>query len=138
MTSPIVEAQLSLLRRLNTLTPSLPVSYEGIEFVPPQNQAYLRVQFIIQDPQDPVIGDMYYREQITMQVFVNDLLDTGTFSAIEKAESIRQLFKKGTTLVEGTTEIHILSTPKISGVIPTTERLVVPIMIDTLFEVYKE
>ena len=84
-----------------------------------------------------MIGDKYYRERMTFQVFVCDVLNVGTFNAIAIAESVRQLFKKGTTLVEGTTEIHVLTTPQISGALPTTERLVVPVLIDVIVEVFE-
>ena len=120
-------------RRLNTL--SIPVAYENASFTPPST-AYLRVQFSIRTPDDPVIGDKYYRERISLQVFVADQLNIGTANAISIAESVKALFPKGETFDELGTNIYVLTTPRISGSVVTRERLIVPVLIDLVAEVF--
>jgi len=131
----LTEAKKALERRLTTLSPSLPTAYEGVSFTPPATM-YQRVQFLIKNPEDVTIGDTYYREQIQMQVFVVDEPNKGTTSAITRAELIRNLFKKGTTLLEGDNRIHVLSTPKVAGVGGVGNRVIVPVLIDVKVEDY--
>lgn len=131
--SAILSTKKAAEQRLATL--GIPTAYENAEFTPVANQKYLRVQFVIQSPDDPTLGDRYYRENIQLQVFVCDILNKGTTSAITTAESIRDLFPKGWSTQEGIYRISNFSTPRISGSAKTTDRLVVPVLIDLITEV---
>ena len=131
--SAILNTKRALERRLSTL--GYPTAYESSNFTAPDT-LYLRTQFVINTPDDPVIGDRYYRERIIFQVFVADQLNKGTAGAITVAEQIRSLFDKGLVLNEGTTSIYVLGTPRIAGSLVTTERLVVPVSIEVLAEVF--
>lgn len=132
--SAILNTKRMAERRLNTL--GYETAYEGKSFVPPTG-LYLRTQFTIQPPEDPVIGDRYYRERITFQVFVAAKLNEGTGEALEVAEEIRQLFKKGQTFNEAGTNIYVLATPQIAGTVVTVDRLVVPVLIELVAEVFE-
>lgn len=134
MPSPISSTKRAVERRLNTLSPSVPIAYENVSFIPPTGM-YLRTQFTIQNPDDPVYGTGYYREQTTFQVFVCEELNKGTVSAQTKAEAIRTLFTKGTSFIEDGYRIHVLQTPQIAGSIVTSDRLVIPILIGLTVEV---
>lgn len=131
--SAILATKKAAEQRLATL--GIPTAYENAEFTPVASQEYIRVQFVIQSPDDPVLGDRYYRENIQLQVFVCGLLNKGTASAITTAESIRALFAKGWSTQEGIYRISNFSTPKISGTAKTSDRLVVPLLIDLITEV---
>lgn len=135
MTSPIINAKRAAERRLNALSPVLPIAYEGVAFNAPTG-AYLRTQFIVQRPDDPTIGSMYYRERILFQVFVCDVLNTGTAGAYTKAEAIRALFSKGWTTQENGSNIYVLDTPQIAGAMNTNSRLIIPVMINLVVEVF--
>lgn len=132
--SAILDTKRMAERLLNTL--SYDIAVENDSFTPVPTETYLRVQFAIRTPEDPVIGDRYYRERITLQVFVCAPLNEGTGEAIEVAEEVRALFFKGQTFIEDATRIYVLNTPRISGNAITTDRLVVPVIIDLVSEVY--
>lgn len=134
ISSPISSTKRAVERRLNTLTPSVPIAYENVSFIPPTGM-YLRTQLTIQNPEDPVYGTGYYRERITFQVFVCEELNKGTVSAQAKAEAIRTLFTKGTSFTEDDYVVHILRTPQVAGSIVTSDRLVIPILISLVVEV---
>lgn len=134
MSSPISSTKRACERRLATISPSLPTAYENVAFTPPTGM-YLRTQFTVQDPEDPVYGKGYYRERITFQVFVCEELNKGTSNAQTKAETIRTLFTKGTSFTEDGYVIHVLQTPQIAGSVVTTDRLVIPVLIDLIVEV---
>lgn len=131
--SAILNTKKAVERRLATL--GLPTAYESVNFTAP-NTLYLQTQFQIGTPEDPVIGDKYYRERISFQIFIADLLNHGTATAYNTAEQIRQLFDKGLTLIEGATRIYVLGTPQVSGAIVTNDRLIVPVLVDLIAEVY--
>ncbi len=131
--SAILNTKRAAERKLSTL--GFPVAFENVDFTP-NTGVYLKTQFQIQSPDDPVIGDKYYRERISFQVFVTDDLGKGTANALSVAESVRNLFEKGSYMDESGTHIYVLNTPKISGVVVTKERLVIPILIDLVAEVF--
>jgi hypothetical protein len=130
----ILKTQTALIDHLKTLTPTLPTAYEGVSFTPPTG-TYQRVQFLIQDPTDPVLGTGYYRENLELQIFVNSPNNKGVGEALSRAELLRVHFKKGLTIQKDTLRIHILETPRISGSAVIGDRLIVPILIPVVSEV---
>ena len=122
--------------QLNSITPSVQIAYEGVNFVPPESELYEACQFYLKNPDDPTFGLGYYRERFQFQVFVADIKGKGTSNALSRAELIRQHFGKGTTLVQDDIKVLVLETPKIAGTTETNDRIVVPVLIDAIAEVY--
>jgi hypothetical protein len=131
----IVEIKKAAERHLNALTPVIPTAWEGVNFKPPAG-LYQRVQFVIQPPEDPVLGTGFHRERVTLQVFLNGKSNKGTSEVLTQAEIIRTHFKKGTVFVEGSIKIHILSTPQIAGTSVVSDRVICPVLIELVAEVY--
>jgi hypothetical protein len=136
--TPIIDTKRAVEKHLKSLDVNTPIGWEGVNFNPPVNQLYLRTQFVINSPTDPTISDKYYRERISFQVFVCDMKNKGTIGALTKAEQIRNHFNKGLTLVEDGTYIHVLTTPQITGTSSVSDRLIVPVIIELITEVYKQ
>ena len=133
----IKEAKTAVRKHLNSLVPKLPTALEGISFTPPKTGMYQRLQFVIARPTDPVLGAGYYRENIEVQIFVVDKLDVGTTNAETRAELIRDWFHKGLTLTEGTFRMHVLKTPHVSSAAVAADKIIVPVLIPLVVEVYK-
>jgi hypothetical protein len=131
----IIEIKRAAERQLNSLTPSVPIAWEGISFIPPTG-LYERVQFIIQAPEDPVLGKGFHRERVTMQVFCLGATNKGTAEVLARAELIREHFKKGTVLVEDSVKIHVLTTPQIAGTSIVSDKVICPVLIELVAEVY--
>lgn len=131
----IIEIKRAAERKLNALTPVVQTAWEGVSFNPPDG-LYQRVQFTIQSPDDPVLGTGFHRERMTMQVFVVGAANKGTSEVINRAELIRNHFAKGLTLQEGNIRIHVLSTPQIAGNTIVSERVICPVLIQLVAEVY--
>jgi hypothetical protein len=110
-----------------------------VSFEPPTT-LYQRCQFRIDSPEDTTLsagtGIGYYRERIQFQVFVIAEPNQGTAAALTRAELIRNLFKKGTTLLEGSYRIYVLTTPKVGSTAQIGTRSIVPVMVDVITEVY--
>jgi hypothetical protein len=124
-------------RLLLSITPSVPTGFEGVDFDPPVNALYQRCQFRIDPPTDPVFPAGYHRENMQMQVFIAGIKGQGTGEVIARAELLRQTFYKGLTLIEGTTRIHILETAQIGSVFTAQDRVVLPVLISLIAEVYQ-
>jgi hypothetical protein len=131
----ILEIKRAAERKLNTLSPVLPTAYEGVTFNPP-NGLYQRVQFTIQTPDDPVLGTGFHRERVTMQIFIVGAANKGTSEVITRAELIRNHFAKGLVLQEGNVKIHVLKTPQVAGNTVVSERVICPVLIELVAEIY--
>jgi hypothetical protein len=131
----IIEIKRAAERKLSALTPAISTAWEGVSFDPPAG-LYQRVQFTIQSPDDPVLGVGFHRERMTMQVFIVGAANKGTSEVIARAELIRLHFAKGLTLQEGNVKIHVLRTPQIAGTSIASERVVCPVLIELIAEVY--
>lgn len=136
MINPIISVKRALERRLKTL--NIPTAYEGITFNPPAEELYLRVMYIVANPDDPVLGDKYYRERLSFQVYVCDKLNIGTTNALSKAQLVRELFNKGFYTQEDNVNISVINTPSIKSSIVTQDRLVIAVTIDILAEVWRD
>lgn len=135
--NPILNIKRALEQRLVTNFPTIPIAFEGVSFNPPDDKLYIRTQFIIRAPDDPTIGSKYYRERISFQVFVVDIANKGTGNALDKACQIRDVFDKGTFIDANGTRIHTFTTPQVSSAIIVENRIVVPVLIDIVGEVYR-
>lgn len=132
----ILDTKRAIERYFNTITPALATAYPGVNFTPPNGVMYQSVQFKILNPTDPTFDNYFHRENLEFQVFVCDVLGSGEGAAMARAELIKSYFPKGKYFLEGTTRIHVLSTPKIQGSICTNDRLIVPVIIPLTVEVY--
>lgn len=131
----IIQIKRAAERKLIALSPSFPTAWESVTFDPPTG-LYQRVQFTIQTPDDPVLGTGFHRERMTMQVFVVGNTNKGTSEVLERAELIRNHFAKGLVLTEDAIKIHVLSTPQIAGNSIVSERVICPVIIQLVAEVY--
>jgi hypothetical protein len=131
----IIEIKRAAERKLSALTPSVPTAWEGVSFDAP-NTIYQRVQFIIQAPEDPVFGTGFHRERMQMQIFVVGAANKGTSEVINRAELIRLHFAKGLVLTESGIKIHVLKTPQVAGTTVVSERVICPVIIELVAEVY--
>lgn len=130
----VFETQSALIKHLNTLSPALPTAYESAAFTAPIG-LYQRVQFRVSPPDDPVLGTGYHRERVELQIFVYGESNKGTGEVLQRAELLRQHFKKSTTLIESGLYIHVLETPQIAGTQVIGGRVVCPVLIPTVTEV---
>ena len=133
----ITDTKRAIERLLTNTFSTLKIAYEGVDFKPPNDQLYLTVSFRVNQPDDPVFGREYYRENISCTVLVVDVLNKGTSGAYTVAGQIRDLLDKGNTFVEGSTRIHVLRTPQIAGSAITNQRVVVPVIISFVVEVQR-
>lgn len=126
----------ALERRLSTLTPAIPTAYGNAVYKPVANQPYQRVVFVPRNPNNSTLGSDFYLEQGEFQIFLAYPKNAGEADALDRADAIRSLFKRGTFMLEGDVRVHILGTPSVRGSAVIEDRLVIPIIVNFEAEVY--
>ena len=120
------------------VSPELDTFYENSPAPKPtQKKAYQKLQLVPFRPENPTFGDNYYREVGEFQIFLCYPAREGTASALQKAQVIRDTFFRGSTLVQGGTEIIIQKTPFVDRGIVIEDRYVVPVIIEYFASVLK-
>jgi len=112
--------------RIDTL--GYPIAWQNVEFDPPE-ELYLAVTYTFRKPNDNSVGDTCKIKNANVNIYVMEELNVGSGNALEVAYEIEQLFQRGTTMEESNTRLMILNSPQITGAIPTTQRMVIPIII---------
>lgn len=135
-TMALVERLLRQVADGDGSTDPIPIAYESEDFVPDDVDTYYRIQYVFDTPEDPVFPAGYHRERISFQVFVCGTAGQGNKRAYQNAINIREQFKKGSHFNENGTPIHILTTPMIGGTVIINDRVIVPVVIPLVVEVY--
>ena len=110
----ISSIRIALETHLNTISPAILTVYENVPFTPVTGVPYQKVFLLPATPANPTMGDGYYREQGIFQVTLLYPLQAGPKTAADRAEKIREAFKRGTTLTSGSIQVIIDRTPEIS------------------------
>lgn len=126
----------ALETRLSTGIPSISTAYEGTNFSPVTDVPYQRVFLIPRRPDNPTMGDDFYREYGEFQIFLCYPANQGTGSALDRAELIQRHFKRGTVLPESGLNVVIYRTPQIAGTSIIGDRVIVPVLITYYVDVF--
>lgn len=121
--------RIALESRLAAMNPAVSIAGENTSFLPTPNTPYQRANLLPADPDNPIVGDGFYRELGIFQVSLCYPLNTGPAAAETRAELVRTQFKRGTTLTSGGYTITIDQTPTIASGFVDGDRWVVPISI---------
>lgn len=124
-------------KAVTLLSPEIDTFYENSPAKPTQKKAYQKVQLVPFRPENPTFGDSYHREVGEFQIFLAYPAREGTGAALQKAQTIKDTFFRGSTLVEGDTEIIIGRTPFVDKGLIIEDRYVVPIIIEYFASVFK-
>lgn len=121
----------ALETHLAALTPALATAYENGKFNPPAATVpYQRVYLLPGTPENPTLGDGYYRQIGIFQISLIYPLKAGPGAAAARAELLRTHFKRGTSMTFGGATVIVRRTPGIAAGFPDNDRYVVPVTID--------
>jgi hypothetical protein len=132
----IIAIRQALETHLATLTPALATAYENKDYVPVTGTPYQRVNLMPAQPDNSTMGQTFYREQGIFQVMLCYPNNQTTLAVQTRAEAIRTLFKRGTTLEQSGLKVHIINTPKIGIGFHDQDRYCIPITIYYLVDIY--
>ena len=125
----LLNIKIAFEKRLALMTPPLQTAYESVSFNPTPGIAYQKVQLVPRRTENPTLGDEHYRDTGEFQIFLSYPTNKGTAEIISRADMIKEFFKRGTTLTEGSTTVRILRTPQISGSTVAGDRIILPVII---------
>lgn len=98
---------------LQSVDPTMQTAYENVSFKPTVGVPYQAPFIITARPQNPTIGDNFYREVGYMQVNIYYPLGEGSLAITTKAEQIRNTFKRGATFTKNGITVVITGTPEL-------------------------
>ena len=104
-------------------------AFENVTFTTTVGTAYQRSALAPITPENPTLGDGYFREVGFYQVVLSYPKGEGVGNITTMAELVQDYFKRGTTLVEGSDKIIIDRTPQISPVYINDNRAEITIRI---------
>ncbi len=101
-----------LLARLDTLAPTIDtVKENGGTYAPVKGTRYQRVFVLQGETEAPTLGDGFRRERGLLQVSLYYPEHIGFGEVGARAEAIKTLFKRGTTLQEGLVRVQVYTHP---------------------------
>ena len=110
-------------------TGQIETNYENVFYKPTKDVAFQRVQVVFATPENPTMGDNFYREQGFMQVTLYFPLQTGAAASATWAQTIRSTFYRGRSFVTGKVTTTISETMSRLPSIVEDDRFVVPLRI---------
>ena len=91
-------------------------AYENVSFTPKTDQPHQLSRLVPLPVENPSFGDNYNREVGFYQVVLSYPRGKGVGGLADMADKVKDYFKRGTTLVEGSDKIIVDRTPEISPV----------------------
>lgn len=125
----IVKISAAFETRLALLSPALATAYENAAYTPVTNTPYQRIKLLPAQPENPTLGDGYYREVGICEIVLFYPINTGRGLAQAKADAIKNHFKRGTAMIEQGITVKVSRTPTVSQGIADGDRYAIPISI---------
>ena len=91
-------------------------AFENVKFTPKLNQPYQLSRLVPLPVENPTLGDDYHREVGFYQIVLSYPKGEGVGAIATQADKIKDYFKRGTTLVEGSDKVIVDRTPETSPV----------------------
>ena len=101
----------ALEARLNALTPAISTAWENASHTPVHNQPYQRVNLLYADPDNRILGCARRYETGVFQVTLCYPIGSGAGAIEDRANLLREHFKRGTVLTNSGQSLQIINTP---------------------------
>jgi len=111
--SSVVDIRAALEARLNAISPALATSWENLNFAPSDETApYQEIFLLMAEPTNAEYGPLFI-EQGLLQVTLCYPLGAGPKDAMNRAQQVRDQFKRGLSLPKNGVVVIIEKTPEI-------------------------
>ena len=104
-------------------------AFENVSFTPKATEPYQITSLVPLPVENPTYGDNYHREVGFYQIVLSYPKGKGVGDISLMADKIKDYFKRGTTLVEGTDKVIVDRTPEVSPVYINDSRAEITIRI---------
>ena len=125
----ITSVRAALETKLNAMTPALGTAWENVGYTPVTGTPYQAAYVMPATPDNPTVGDGFYREQGIFQISLFYPLLAGPQAAEARAQLIRTTFKRGMAMTSGGVKVLVDRTPEIGQGRPDGDRWHVPVKI---------
>jgi len=116
----------ALEARLKAMPNALATEWENVSFDPPA-EPYQRADLLPAAPEQPTLGDGFYRETGVFQVTLFYPLDGGGGVVYAMAEAVRDWFPRGASFSSGGVTVHIADVGRIGPKFRDNDRFVLPV-----------
>ena len=131
----LVKISAAFEKRLATIASNLPTAFENTVYAPVEGTAYQRVRLLPAQPENPTLGDGYYREVGFFEVILFYPINKGRGSAQAKAEAIKAHFARGLAMTESGLTVKVMRTPIVGSAIQDEKNYILPISINYFAEI---
>lgn len=132
----LASVRAALESKLNGITPSVATAWENNRYTPVSGTPYQAAFLLPGEPDNATMGTDHYREVGIFQVSLFYPLLAGPASAASRAELIRSTFKRGSSMVSGSTTVRVNKTPAIGQGRADGDRWMVPVKIQYFADVH--
>lgn len=119
----------SLEAKLDQMQQPLPTAWENVNFRTEDGSPWQEVWLMLARPENPTFGDDFYRQRGYLQVNLKYKVGEGAGDAQERANLLRDTFKRGLSLTTGGITTTVEETPEIGRGSNEGDRYVVPVFI---------
>jgi len=125
----IIKIRSALETALNGMSPALATSWENVPFTSVAGTPYQQVFLNPHEPDNPTMGDDFYRERGIFQINLRYPLQTGALAAANRAQLIRTTFKRGASFINNGVAVTVEKTPEIGVGAAVDDRWFLPVRI---------
>lgn len=125
MSTAIIRA--SLETALKNVQPPLAIAWENVNA--PGSGPYQEVWLMLARPENPSMGDDFYRQRGYLQVKLKYPQNTGAKDAQNRANLLRDTFKRGLSWTDGRVTTTVEETPQIGNGSYDADKYVVDVFI---------
>lgn len=115
---------------LITLTPNVPTGFENADFIEVEGQPSRDAYVLFAKPENPTMGDDFYRQSGIFQVTLRWPIGEGTEAIGLHADLVRKAFHRGLSLFADNVQVTIDATPEIPGGQRVVDRYVIVMRIE--------
>jgi hypothetical protein len=113
------------------------IAWENMYFPTAANRVpYQKINLLPATPENPTMGDGFYREVGIFQITLVYPLQLGTGDAFTRAELIRQTFPRGSSFSNGGVTVNIIKTPEIRPAMIDDEAYQLPVRVSYYADIF--
>ena len=113
---------------VQTASTGVPTSWENVDFRPPVG-AYQVVTVLFGQPENPTMGNQFFRQRGYLQVQLRYPLGEGKQNAVTRAEALRAAFPRGASFISGGVTVIIERSSEIMAGYTDENRFIVNVKI---------
>ena len=125
----LIKIRAALEGALNSMTPTLSTAWENVQFTPVDGTPYQQVTISPTRPDDQEIASKNYQQGGIFQINLRYPLLNGPANAMNRAELIRDKFKKGSSFTNGGVTVLCTRTPEIGTAAQVDGRYFLPVRV---------